>query len=102
MNIKNLEIKDYVGLKIEIECEEFSQECFKIIRLCEEFQKKGNRLKYTTKNYVGTVIVEIETKDYLDMNDVIKYKENPTWQMIGVDSENPAIKFLSMLCLKYF
>jgi hypothetical protein len=98
--IKNLEVSSV--LKIEIECEEFSQEVFKIIRLCEEFQKKGIQLTYNTKNYVGTIIVEIETKEYLDMAEVNKYVENITWQMIGVDSENPAVKFLSMLCLKYF
>lgn len=100
-NINNRTVDSY-KLKIEIECEEFSQECFKIIRLCEEFQKKGIRLTYNTKNYVGTIIVEIETKEYIDMNDVNKYIENITWQMIGVDSENSAVKFLSMICLKYF
>ena len=102
MNIETLERKNFVILKIEISCEEFSQECFKIIRLCEEFQKKGTRLTYTTKNYVGKIIVEIETKECLNMIEVTKYQENITWQMMGIDSENPAIKFLSMICLKYF
>lgn len=102
MIIANLERKNFVILKLEISCEEFSQEVYKIIRLCEEFQKKGTRLTYTTKNYVGKIIVEIETKECIDMNDVTKYQENITYQMMGIDSDNPAIKFLSMLCLKYF
>ena len=120
MNIENLEVKvvytyvpyyestpskrtiDYYVLKLEISCEEFSQEVFKIIRLCEEFQKKGTRLTYTTKNYVGKIIVEIETKECIDMTEVTKYQENITYQMIGIDSDNPAIKFLSLLHLKYF
>ena len=102
MIITNLERKNFVILKIEIACEEFSQEIFKIIRLCEEFQKKGTRLTYTTKKFLESIVVEIETKEVLDMNDVTKYNENPTYQMMGIDSDNPAIKFLSMLHLKYF
>lgn len=118
MIIKNLEIKvhyvhvhhweiyekivDYYVLKIEIDCEPFSQEIFKIIRLCEDFQKKGITLKYNTKKFVENIVVEIETKEFLDMNEVIKYSENVTYQMMGIESENPAIKFLSLLHLKYF
>jgi hypothetical protein len=93
---------DYYVLKLEISCEEFSQEVFKIIRLCEEFQKKGNSIIYSTKSYVGKIIVEIQTKECIDMNEAIKCCENVTYQMMGIDSDNPAIKFLSMLWLKYF
>ena len=86
------------SIKIVFECDVFTFEHNVILNLCWEINNRFVNCIEEGSSY----IVVIDILDRLDDNDIYLCLTNATSQMIGIDSADPAIKFLSLLCLKYF